>query len=166
MFTLEQKVDLILRYIATNDNAKKSQLKKMVIKALESSDSVPTTIVTVDDLIFDLLKTLGMPQYLHGYEYITLAIKLCVHDPSYTDTITSRLYPDVGAAFDNAKKARVERCIRLAVESTFNNGDLRNIERMFGSTISVSKGKLTNREFIIACTNEITRRMKKLGITA
>lgn len=48
MFTLEQKVDLILRYIATNDNAQRSQLKKMVVRALESGDSVPTTVITVD----------------------------------------------------------------------------------------------------------------------
>ena len=163
MFTLEQKVDLILRYIATNDNAKKSQLKKMVVKALESSDSVPNTILTIDDLIIDLLKALGMPQHLKGYGYITKAIKLCILDPSYIGRISYGLYPDLAHLY-NTSTGALERAIRLSIEAAFDNGDIESISRIFGNTISISKGKLTNRKFIVACTNEITRRMKKLGI--
>lgn len=163
MFTLEQKVDLILRYIATNDNAKKSQLKKMVIKALESGESVPSTIITADDLIFDLLKSLGMPQHMDGHKYMTEAIKLYVSDQTYTKSMTKRLYPDIANKYC-VNGGRVERTMRSAIIAVFDNGDLNDIERVFGSTISVSSGHLCNREFVTSCGNEILRRMKKLGI--
>lgn len=163
MFTLEQKVDLILRYIATNDNAKKSQLKKMVVKALESSESVPTTVLTVDDLIVDMLKALGMPQHLKGYGYIVKGIKLCIQNPKYLSPITYRLYPALADLFETTTGG-IERNIRRVIEAMFDNGDIDNITRIFGNTMSVSKGKLSNYEFIVFCTNEITRKMKKLGI--
>lgn len=163
MFTLEQKVDLILRYIASNDNAQKSQLKKMVIKALESGESVPTTVIDVDDLIFDLLKNLGMPQHLDGHKYITRGIKLYILDSSYARSVTKRLYPDIANLY-GTNNSRVERAMRHAIISMLDNGDLNDIERVFGNTISLSSGHIANREFIVACGNEVLRKMKKLGI--
>lgn len=167
MFTLEQKVDLILRYIASTDNAKRSHLKKLVIKALNSDESTPVTIITVDDLIFDLIfdlcKTLGMPQHLAGYKHFTKAIELCVKDPSYLGSITYGLYPDIAQMHGTSWKS-VERTMRYAVNYMLDNGDLENIERIFGNAISLANGNVSNAEFITACTNEITRRMKKYGI--
>jgi two-component system response regulator (stage 0 sporulation protein A) len=169
MFTLEQKVDLILRYNTSSDEEQRAKLKRLMVKALNSNEPVtpvepeaPATS-TVDDLIFDMLKNLGVPQHISGYDYITRAIKLQILDPSYTKRVTQRLYPDIGALY-NATGSQVERCIRHAVEYVFSNGDWNNIERVFGNTISIRRGNVTNREFIIACKNEIARKMKKLGI--
>ena len=164
MFTLEQKVDLILRYIATNDNAQRGKLKKLVIEALNSSEAVPSTIITIDDLICDLLKNLGMPQHLSGYKHVTEAIKLCIQNPEYLGSITYHLYPDI-ARLHNASWKSVERTMRYAINYMLDNGDLENIERTFGNAISLANGNVSNAEFITACTNEIVRRMKKYGIT-
>jgi hypothetical protein len=163
MFTLEQKVDLILRYIATNDRGQRNEIKKSLVTALNSDESVPLTILVVDDLIYDMLKTLGMPQHLKGYEYATQAIKLYVSDPSYKNGITKRLYPDIAQLCDTTG-SRVERGIRHAITSMIDNGDLSDIERVFGNTISFYKGSITNMEFIIACGNEVIRKAKKLGV--
>lgn len=163
MFTLEQKVDLILRYIASTDNAQRSQLKKQVVKALNSEEPIIPATPDIDDLIYDMLKSVGMPQHLDGYKYITKAIKLCILDPSYLKGITNRLYPDIAHMFGTSW-SRVERCFRHAIEATFNNGDVKDIERVFGNTMSVHKGKLTNLEFVTVSTNVIRRRMKQYGI--
>jgi two-component system response regulator (stage 0 sporulation protein A) len=165
MFTLEQKVDLILRYIATTDNAKRAQLKKLVVQALNSDGDVVPATPTVDDMIHDLLKALGMPQHLKGYDYVTKALKICVLDPSYVSGITYHLYPDIAHLFNTSDKA-VERAIRRTIDVTFDKGDIDNITRFFGNTIDVDSGKVTSREFIIACYNDIVRRMKKYGVKA
>lgn len=163
MFTLEQKVDLILRYIASSDNAQRSQLKKQVVKALTGDDPDAPTPPTVDDIIYDLFKTIGVPQHLKGYEYATRAIKLCILDPSYISRISYGLYPDIAHLYGVHWKS-VEICIRRAIEITFKNGNLENVARVFGNTVNIDTGKLTSREFITACYNEVTRRMKKYGI--
>ena len=162
MFTLEQKVDLILRYIATSDNAQRGQLKKLVVKAL-NGDEPKTPTITVDDMIYDLLKTVGMPQHLKGYAYVTKAIKLCILDPEYLSCFTSRLYPDIAHLYGVSWKS-VEIGMRRATDAVFNNGDMDNIARVFGNTISIESGKIPAREFITAACSEITRRMKKYGI--
>ena len=44
--------------------------------------------------------------------------------------------------------SRVERAIRHAIEVAWDRGDLETLQRFFGYTISNSKGKPTNSEFI------------------
>jgi two-component system response regulator (stage 0 sporulation protein A) len=163
MFTLEQKVDFILRYIATNDNAKRSQMKKSAIEMLNSGEPITPVTPTVDDMIINLLRRLGMPQHLDGYKYVINAIKLCVLDPSYIKGVTKRLYPDIASLYSTTP-SKVERCMRHAIVRVLDGGDWNDIEHVFGNTISVHNGNITLREFIIACANEITRKMKKMVI--
>jgi two-component system response regulator (stage 0 sporulation protein A) len=159
MFTLEQKVDLILRYIATNDRGNQADLKKAIVKALQGNVIVTEKEPDIDELIFGLLREVGMPENLLGYRYIRYAIQLCYDDPEYINKMTSRLYPDVAKAFGTTS-SRAERAIRHAIEVIFDRGDLEHIARIFGNTISVNKGKLANGEFLAGATNEIRRRVK------
>lgn len=158
MFTIEQKVDLIMRYIATTDIAQRDRLQKLIVDAL---NEVPS----VDAMIVDLLKNLGVSQRLLGYKYITHAIKLCIQDPTYLKCLTTRLYPDIADAY-GTKYSSVEHCMRHAVISVFISGDLDVITSVFGNAISGYTGKVTTGEFIETCTNEITRKMKKFNIEA
>ena len=162
MFTLEQKVDLILRYIATTDKAQRTKLKKLVVQALESdADAVASARVIPDDvdMIFDLLKELGMPPHLLGYGYTICAIKLAMDDHTYLRQITDRLYPEIASRY-NTTPSRVERAMRHAIECVFDRGDMKQITRVFGNTMSIKRGKLTNREFISFCVYEIERRIR------
>lgn len=163
MFTLEQKVDLILRYIATTDRKQRTELKTALVKALESDAAnapVPETHdYDVDGAIFDMLKNLGMPRHLCGYEQVTCAIRLCLKDPSYLKEITKRLYPTVASMCDTTP-SRVERAIRHAVTAVFDRGNLSYITEVFGYTVSPIKGKATNGEFIAGCVSEINRTLR------
>ena len=166
MFTLEQKVDLILRYIATNDRGTQADLKKAIVKALQGNDVIVTDKgPDIDELIFGLLREVGMPENLLGSRYIRYAIQLCYEDPEYIHTMTSRLYPDVAKEFGTTS-SRAERAIRHAIEVIFDRGDLEHIARIFGNTISVNKGKLANGEFLAGATNEIRRRVKYGKVSA
>jgi two-component system response regulator (stage 0 sporulation protein A) len=167
MFTMEKKVDLVLRYIASGNKTQQAELKKAIIEALNDGETkgVPAvSSVDVEMLIVDILKKVGMPPHLKGYNYVVRAVLLCLSDSSYLDQITYRLYPDIAKEFDTTP-SRVERAIRHAVEVVFDRGDPDYIFEVFGNTMSTKKGKLTNSEFIATITNDISLRLKARGIT-
>ena len=170
MFTMEKKVDLVLRYIASGNKTQQAELKKAIIEALkeegEGSSAVTNKVspFEVERLITDILKKVGMPPHLKGYSYVLKAIQLCLSDSSYLDAVTYRLYPDIAKEFGTTP-SRVERAIRHAVEVVFDRGNSDYIFEVFGNTMSTKKGKLTNSEFIATITHDISLKMREKGIT-
>ena len=163
MTTIEKKIDIILRYIATEDETELSKLKKEAIAALQH-DTTPAPVHEdpediPDNVIEDILKEIGIPSHLTGYERIFWAIKLCYSDKKYIDNVTKKLYPTIAARCDTTS-SRVERAIRHAIECVWTSRDLNNAMVIFGNTISVDKGKPTNSEFVSACVKEVKRRMR------
>ena len=165
MITMEQKVDLVLRYIAATNDSKRSELKERIVEVLKDGAISPAydTPPSIEELTADLLKEVGVPVKPLGHGYIVCAIKLVISDRTYIRNITTRLYPDVAAQYGTTA-SRVERNIRRAVEVAFDRCDYEILYNRFGSTPSFNKGKLTNSEFIAACVDEISRRAKKYGV--
>lgn len=162
MFTLEEKINVVLRYIASDDDPSKADFKKAAIEAL--SEPTPDTSLKntqfVEDMIRGLFKELGVPHHLIGRDYVLRAIELVMSDRVYINEITKGMYPRIAAEFDTTA-SRVERAIRHAIEVTFDRGDYDSIIRVFGNTTNGYKGKLTNGEFIAGCAEEIRLRMKR-----
>ena len=160
MFTLEQKVDLVMRYIASS-RTQQNQLKKAIIEALNEEGGVVVPVdysADVTKMTADILKDLGVAPHMIGYAYTLDAVRLIYGDSTYLKALTKRLYPAI-AAKHNAKPYCIERAIRYSIEYMFDKGDLKNIHAIFGNTISVSKGKVTNTVFLSHITNELHRRM-------
>lgn len=168
MFTLEQKVDLILRYIATTDKNRQNELKKLVLEALNSGEEPATATAPapvtpdIDEIIADMLKDAGMPQHVNGYYYVVTGLKLCVANPGCLQAITKELYPAI-AKIHGTTPSRVERSIRHAVELVFDRNDMHTLMSIFGNTVSMGRGKLSNSEFLSFYTNEINRKLKRLN---
>ena len=101
----------------------------------------------LEDEATELMHELGIPAHIKGYLYLREAILLTVNDASILSAVTKRLYPTVAARFSTTPQ-RVEKAIRRAVESAWDRGDLSALHRCFGYTVSSSKGKPTNSEFI------------------
>ena len=57
--------------------------------------------------------------------------------------------------------ARVERAIRHLIEVTWFRGDLDILEKYFGNTVSASRGKPTNGEFIARMANVVRQRLRE-----
>lgn len=162
MFTLEQKVDLVMRYIASS-RTQQNQLKKAIIEALNEEGGVIVPVdysAEVTKMTADILKDLGIPPHMLGYTYTLDAIPLIYGDSTYVKAVTKRLYPAV-AAKHNTRPYRIERTIRYSIESMFDNGNMKNIHAIFGDTISVNKGKVTNVVFLSHIANEVHRRMSE-----
>lgn len=160
MFTIEQKVDLIMRYIASSDDDHREELRKAVVEALHPESTPAHPVLDVESLIDDILREIGIPASLKGYDYIVCAIKLILSDRTYLDEITKWLYPDVAKAF-GVTAPRVERAIRHAVTVAFERSDADTIERVFGNTVSMHSGKVTNSEFLATLYKYVSRKMRE-----
>lgn len=104
--------------------------------------------------IIEILKNVGVPASLKGYEYLKGAINAVLNDRTYLDQITKRLYPDVASMYGTTA-SRVERSIRHAVEVAFTNMDPDQVKQYFGQCCNYYKGKATNSEFIAIIAERI-----------
>lgn len=155
---IEQKVNAIMRYIVAETLEEKnlaiSEIKNIMGQPAETEKSV-----NIEEVIDSILTEIGMPCNLIGYNYIVYAIKIAIENPDVLDSIVFGLYPTVAMKYDTVA-SRVERGIRHAIERTWDRADLDVIEKYFGNTISLTKGKPTNSEFIARISNIVRRRMR------
>ena len=75
------------------------------------------------------------------------------------NAITKVLYPQVAKTFQTTP-SRVERAIRHAIEVAWDRGDLDTLQRFFGYTVSNTKGKPTNSEFIALIADKLQLQLK------
>ena len=134
--------------------------KLMQVYRSESVDYEST--YNLERRIFEVLKDLGVPAHLDGYNYLRSAITMAVEDKTIMESITGRLYPEIAKRYDTVP-SRVERAIRNAIETAWDRGDLYVLKQYFGNTISSSKGKPTNSEFISCVVNQLRMEIQKNG---
>ena len=94
-----------------------------------------------------IIHEIGVPAHIKGYQYLREAIIMTVEDMDVINAVTKVLYPEVARKFGTTA-SRVERAIRHAIEVAWDRGDLDTLQKYFGFTVSNSKGKPTNSEFI------------------
>ena len=99
------------------------------------------------DSVTAMIHEIGVPAHIKGYQYVREAIMIAVEDMDVINAVTKVLYPEVARRFGTTP-SRVERAIRHAIEVAWDRGDLETLQKYFGYTVSISKGKPTNSEFI------------------
>lgn len=97
--------------------------------------------------ITQIMRDVGVPAHIKGYQYMRDAIMMAVKDREIISAVTKRLYPEL-AKNHKTTPSRVERAIRHAIEVAWNRGRVDTINDLFGYTINTRKGKPTNSEFI------------------
>lgn len=101
------------------------------------------------------LDQIGVKHSLKGYGYIISAVEKCLENRSKLISIIKGLYTEI-AEENSVTVWRVERSIRHAIEVTWTNGNTNAINKIFGYTVSVEKGKPTNSEFIALITDFVS----------
>lgn len=131
------------------DGHEQELAKAKVKRILNGISSAPPErkAESVEAAIRRVLVELGVPSHVKGYSRLICAIRIVVEDPAIAEAITKGLYPAVAKEFGDTP-TRVERAIRHAVELSFDRGSFEVINRYFGNTVSLKKGKSTNSEFI------------------
>lgn len=149
MTILEKKVDAIARSLLAKDttdrNAALADLAVLMKKPQNCADGA-------DAIARNLLIEIGVPEHILGSRYLIKAICEVVEDESKIKAITKCLYSAVAETF-NTTWRRTERAIRHGIECAWDRGDMDVLQRYFGFTVSATRGRPTNGEFIARCAN-------------
>lgn len=124
--------------------------------AVSETDSTPREID--ERIVKKLLKEMAVPMNIKGYQYLSKAIVLLSKEKGMK--ISLGLYPKVAKEFGTTG-SRVERSIRHAVERTFEIGNYNMLNEVCGTKVSVTKGKMTNSEFMYAIVEYLEEQLEK-----
>ena len=113
----------------------------------------------LEALVTNMIHEVGVPAHIKGYQYLREAIMMVVNDIDVINQITKCLYPQIAQRFTTTP-SRVERAIRHAIEVAWGRGEPQIMENIFGYTVSASKGKPTNSEFIAMIADKLRLELK------
>ena len=113
----------------------------------------------LEALVTNVIHEVGVPAHIKGYQYLREAIMMVIGDIDVINQITKQLYPDIARKYKTTP-SRVERAIRHAIEVAWSRGKNDAVENIFGYTISASKGKPTNSEFIAMIADKLRLELK------
>jgi len=135
------------------------------LEELRAGDSLRTAPnrksgkTSIESMVTGIIHEIGVPAHIKGYQYLREAIIIAVNDMDVINAITKVLYPQVAKTFQTTP-SRVERAIRHAIEVAWDRGDLDTLQRFFGYTVSNTKGKPTNSEFIALIADKLQLQLK------
>ena len=113
----------------------------------------------LEALVTNVIHEVGVPAHIKGYQYLREAIMMVVNDIDIINQITKQLYPEIAEKYKTTP-SRVERAIRHVIEVAWGRGQTDTVESIFGYTVSASKGKPTNSEFIAMIADKLRLEMK------
>lgn len=130
---------------------------------LESDEIVKHNKVKLESEVTEILHEVGIPAHIKGYTYLRTSIMEVYENTELLGQITKVLYPDIAKMY-NTTASRVERAIRHAIEVAWNRGNIDALDNIFGYTVSASKSKPTNSEFIAMISDKLRLSHKKTRI--
>lgn len=141
------------------------QILEAVLKALEELDgSTEANVQKSEEYDFeltvtDIIREIGVPAHIKGYQYLRAAIILSVERPEMLGSVTKMLYPTLARKFETTS-SRVERTIRHAIELAWDRGNVDVLSGYFGYTIQSDRGRPTNAEFIAMIADKLRLDLK------
>ena len=135
-----------------------SRIRQSLIAEIPAGSKVsaehPVTSKELEIAVTKLMREIGIPAHIKGYQFIREAILLSIKDYDIINSITKQLYPAIANQYSTTP-SRVERAIRHAIESTWNKGFVKSDDKLFGYTLSTDRGKPTNAEFIAIAADKL-----------
>ena len=126
---------------------------------IDISPEETKNVENLEALVTNVIHEVGVPAHIKGYQYLREAIIMVVTNTDMINQITKQLYPDIAVKY-HTTPSRVERAIRHAIEVAWGRGKQDVVERIFGYTVSASKGKPTNSEFIAMIADKLRLELK------
>jgi len=142
-FSIEILIDRI-RQLAAKNNSPRSAPAKRRSLGME---------------VTNIIHEMGIPAHIKGYLYLREAIIMVTKRVELLGAVTKELYPLIAEKF-NTTPSRVERAIRHAIEVAWNRGNIDMLNKFFGYTINIDKGKPTNSEFIAMIADKLRMETK------
>lgn len=140
-----------------------SELCDRIVNMVERNNKLNNSCISndldIEVIVAKILHNIGVPTHIKGYRYLLDSIIMFVEDPKMINAITKQLYPSVAEKYDTTS-SRVERAIRHAIEVAWDRGNTDTLNSYFGYTISSSRGKPTNSEFISMIAERIRLKLR------
>lgn len=108
----------------------------------------------LDVEVTKIIHQMGVPAHIKGYQYLRDAILLVIDEVNLLGAVTKELYPMIAQKYMTTP-SRVERAIRHAIELAWDRGNVEMMNKFFGYTINVERGKPTNSEFIAMVADKL-----------
>ena len=130
-----------------------------LLEKMHAAFQTPTLVssgrdANLKNVVTAIIHEIGVPAHIKGYQYLREAILMAVDNMDVINAVTKALYPAVAARYSTTA-SRVERAIRHAIEVAWDRGDLETLQKYFGYTVSNTKGKPTNSEFIALIADRV-----------
>ena len=156
-------VSMGVQYVLLKPCTARSVLERLdeMRSTLTKSPLVRNREANVVAMVTSIIHEIGVRAHIKGYQYLREAILIAVNDMEVINAITKVLYPQVAKTFATTP-SRVERAIRHAIEVAWDRGDLDTLQRFFGYTVSNTKGKPTNSEFIALIADKLQLQLKNM----
>lgn len=116
--------------------------------------SVPIKNRNLDVEVTKIIHQMGVPAHIKGYQYLRDAILFVIEEVNLLGAVTKELYPMIAQKYMTTP-SRVERAIRHAIELAWDRGNVDMMNKFFGYTINVERGKPTNSEFIAMVADKL-----------
>jgi len=113
-----------------------------------------TNARNIEKRVTEIMHQIGIPAHIKGYMYLRTAISMVINKVELLGAVTKELYPLVAKEYSTTS-SRVERAIRHAIEVTWDRGNTRAINRIFGHTVISTSGKTTNSQFIAKIADKL-----------
>lgn len=113
----------------------------------------------LDVEVTNIIREIGIPAHIKGYQYLRDAIMMIIGEMELLGAVTKVLYPMIAEKYSTTP-SRVERAIRHAIEVAWSRGNMDMINRLFGYTIKLEKGKPTNSEFMAMIADKLRMEMR------
>lgn len=127
---------------------------KQLYEGISEDSKIPTKTKDMSVEVTKVIHQMGVPAHVKGYQYLRDAILLVADEVNLIGAVTKELYPMVAEKYDTTA-SRVERAIRHAIELAWDRGNVDLMNKYFGYTINVERGKPTNSEFIAMVADKI-----------
>ena len=125
---------------------------------------VEEKLPALNQQITEMIHDIGVPANVKGYRYLREAIKLAAEDLDRINNMSQCIYKPIAQA-DGSTPKRVRTAIMRAIEIAWDRGDLDILQSFFGYTVSNTKGKPTNSEFIALLADKLSLWMNANGVT-
>ncbi len=113
----------------------------------------------LDVEVTNIIREIGIPAHIKGYQYLRDAIMMIISEMELLGAVTKVLYPMIAEKYSTTP-SRVERAIRHAIEVAWSRGNMEMINRLFGYTVKLEKGKPTNSEFMAMIADKLRMEMR------
>ncbi len=128
-------------------------------KPAETAESPDDDCLEIERGVAKFLRALGVPPNLDGYKYIRSAIIRASSDMSLLEPITKRLYPIIADEYKTSGCC-VERSMRHAIKVSWQRGNRKMMNDIFGYTADDDKRRPTNSEYIAMAADDFRLRFK------